>query len=281
MSLPIITADERLAEDRGVKACRLRQERGRQDHASAHAPGLDHAVLRSRGRRSRHRGAGHRHDPAAHLDGMPGLRGVHRRPEPGAARGAALQPGALPGRLREASAIRQTLDRLRNGLHRLDHCGGAALLPAGARASQRRMSEKTGKPDVRGAYGLHGREMIGWLTHLQHTRAKNVWSSSGSSTRSSTTSIARCSSAADRRLEDRPGAAGHRRRGADAHHGGTDGRGRDPQRAFVCHTHQSAGAIPAKDRSGRLDPSSKSPASRPADGEKIRAAAAPIDAIAS
>jgi len=28
---------------------------------------------------------------------------------------------------------------------------------------------------VRGAYGLHGREMIGWLTHLQHTRGKNVW----------------------------------------------------------------------------------------------------------
>jgi hypothetical protein len=36
-------------------------------------------------------------------------------------------------------------------------------------------SEKTGKPDVRGAYGLHGREMIAWLTHLQHTRGKNVW----------------------------------------------------------------------------------------------------------
>lgn len=36
-------------------------------------------------------------------------------------------------------------------------------------------SEKTGKPDTRGAYGLHGREMIGWLTHLQHTRAKNIW----------------------------------------------------------------------------------------------------------
>jgi hypothetical protein len=36
-------------------------------------------------------------------------------------------------------------------------------------------SEKTGKPDIRGAYGLHGREMIAWLTHLQHTRAKNVW----------------------------------------------------------------------------------------------------------
>jgi hypothetical protein len=36
-------------------------------------------------------------------------------------------------------------------------------------------SEKTGKPDTRGAYGLHGREMIGWLTHLQHTRTKNIW----------------------------------------------------------------------------------------------------------
>lgn len=36
-------------------------------------------------------------------------------------------------------------------------------------------SEKSGKPDVRGAYGLHGREMIGWITHLQHTRAKDVF----------------------------------------------------------------------------------------------------------
>ena len=36
-------------------------------------------------------------------------------------------------------------------------------------------SEKTGKPDNRGAYGLMGQEMIGFLTHLQHTRNKNVW----------------------------------------------------------------------------------------------------------
>ncbi len=35
-------------------------------------------------------------------------------------------------------------------------------------------SEKTGKPDIRGAYGLHGREMIAWLTHLQHARGRNV-----------------------------------------------------------------------------------------------------------
>lgn len=36
-------------------------------------------------------------------------------------------------------------------------------------------SEKTGKPDVRGAYGLHGREMLSWITQLQHTRLKNVF----------------------------------------------------------------------------------------------------------
>ena len=36
-------------------------------------------------------------------------------------------------------------------------------------------SERTGKPDTRGAYGLHGQEMIAWLSHLQHTRHKNVW----------------------------------------------------------------------------------------------------------
>ncbi|GAA4647892.1 hypothetical protein GCM10023116_01540 [Kistimonas scapharcae] len=35
-------------------------------------------------------------------------------------------------------------------------------------------SERTGKPDTRGAYGLHGREMIAALNHLQHARGKHV-----------------------------------------------------------------------------------------------------------
>lgn len=35
-------------------------------------------------------------------------------------------------------------------------------------------SEKTGKPDPRGAYGLLGRQMVAWLTQLQHARSKNV-----------------------------------------------------------------------------------------------------------
>jgi hypothetical protein len=35
-------------------------------------------------------------------------------------------------------------------------------------------SEKTGRKDLRGAYGLHGREMLLWLNQLQHARALNV-----------------------------------------------------------------------------------------------------------
>jgi hypothetical protein len=35
-------------------------------------------------------------------------------------------------------------------------------------------SERTGKIDIRNVYGMHGREMMGWLTHLQHIRDKNV-----------------------------------------------------------------------------------------------------------
>ena len=39
------------------------------------------------------------------------------------------------------------------------------------------LTDKLGKtkPDTRAAYGLHGQEMMAWLTHLQHTRNKNIW----------------------------------------------------------------------------------------------------------
>jgi hypothetical protein len=35
-------------------------------------------------------------------------------------------------------------------------------------------AERTGKKDIRSAYGLHGRELVQWLTHLQHARGKHV-----------------------------------------------------------------------------------------------------------
>ena len=110
-------------------------------------------------------------------------------------------------------------------------------------------SDKTGKPDIRGAYGLHGREMIGWLTHLQHTRAKNVW----------------FVGILDEKLDDF-----NRRFFAPQIDGAKTGNelpgivdevitmaeikaeGGAPYRAFVCHTLNPWG-FPAKDRSGRLD----------------------------
>lgn len=109
-------------------------------------------------------------------------------------------------------------------------------------------SEKTGKPDVRGAYGLHGREMIAWLTHLQHTRGKNVW----------------FVGILDEKLDDfnrkvfvpqidgsktgleLPGIVDQVITMAEIK--GEDGQ---PQRGFVCQT-LNAWGYPAKDRSGRL-----------------------------
>ena len=43
-----------------------------------------------------------------------------------------------------------------------------------ARTQPQAMSERTGKPDTRGAYGLLGTEMLGALMHLQHARGKHV-----------------------------------------------------------------------------------------------------------
>jgi hypothetical protein len=110
-------------------------------------------------------------------------------------------------------------------------------------------SEKTGKPDTRGAYGLLGQEMIGWLTHLQHTRNKNVW----------------LVGILDEKLDDfnrrvfslqvegaktgleLPGIVDQVLTLAELK--ADDGTS---FRAFVCHTLNPYG-YPAKDRSGRLD----------------------------
>jgi hypothetical protein len=99
-------------------------------------------------------------------------------------------------------------------------------------------SDKTGKPDIRGAYGLHGREMIAWLTHLQHTRGKHVW----------------FVGILDEKLDDfnrkvfQPQIDGSK---TGLELPGIDADGK-PQRAFVCQTLNPWG-FPAKDRSGRLE----------------------------
>ena len=110
-------------------------------------------------------------------------------------------------------------------------------------------SERTGKPDIRGAYGLHGREMIAWLTHLQHARARNVV----------------FVGILDERLDDfnkkvfslqidgsktsleLPGIVDEVLTLAEI-----KDQGGQPFRALVCQTINQWG-YPAKDRSGRLD----------------------------
>ena len=110
-------------------------------------------------------------------------------------------------------------------------------------------SEKTGKQDNRGAYGLVGRELVRWLTQIQHCPDKNVWVVGG----------------LDEKIDD------FGRRKWDLQIEGSkagnelpgifdevismvvmkDADG-NPYRAFVCHQVNPWG-YPAKDRSGRLD----------------------------
>ena len=45
---------------------------------------------------------------------------------------------------------------------------------AWAKTQPEAISEKTGKPDTRGAYGLLGQEIVTWLTQAQHIRTKNI-----------------------------------------------------------------------------------------------------------
>jgi hypothetical protein len=78
-----------------------------------------------------HRGLAGRHAPAAHLEGMPGLRGVHRRAEPGAARRPALQPGAFRRGLRPFGDPRGDRATRRSSSTRSPSPGGSASSGAG------------------------------------------------------------------------------------------------------------------------------------------------------
>jgi hypothetical protein len=117
-----------------------------------------------------------------------------------------------------------------------------------AKGQPQATSDRSGKADMRGAYGLLGQEMIGWLTHMQHTPDKNVW----------------LVGLLDKRLDDfnrpffslqiegsktgleLPGIVDEIVTLADIRP--AEGA---PYRAFVCTTLNEFG-FPAKDRSGRL-----------------------------
>lgn len=119
------------------------------------------------------------------------------------------------------------------------------------------VSDKTKKLDMRGAYGLLAQEMLAWIIQLQHTRDKNIW----------------FLGILDEKMDDfnrryfepqiegsktgleLPGIVDQVITMADIDGESKDASGKTQPtqyRAFVCHTINSYG-YPAKDRSGRLD----------------------------
>jgi hypothetical protein len=111
-------------------------------------------------------------------------------------------------------------------------------------------SERTGRKDTRGAFGLHGRETVLWLSQLQHARAKNV------------IFVGILERVVDelRHVEWQLQAEGQKI--SRELPGIIDeiityqfldfGDGKPPMRGFVCHNPNPWG-YPAKDRSGRLE----------------------------
>lgn len=110
--------------------------------------------------------------------------------------------------------------------------------------------ERSGKVDTRSAYGMHGREMMAWLTHLQHIRDKNVilvgiLDSKVDDYGRTNYELQIEGSKTAREL---PGIVDEVITMTVM--GGGDGV--QPYRAFVCQTLNEWG-YPAKDRSGKLD----------------------------
>ena len=247
MSLPIISADQRLAERRGVKGCIFGKSGiGKTSLLWTLDPATtlfidleagDLAIEGWAGDSIRPRTWQECRDFAVFIGG----------PNPALRDDQAFSPAhfaAVCERFGESSA-----------LDRYDTLFVDSITVAGrlcfqwCRGQPEAFSDKTGRPDVRGAYGLHGREMIGWLTHLQHTRAKNVW----------------FVGILDEKLDDF-----NRRFFAPQIDGSKTGNelpgivdevitmaemadeGGKTYRALVCQTLNQWG-FPAKDRSGRLD----------------------------
>ncbi|CAM5220304.1 hypothetical protein CDEF62S_00618 [Castellaniella defragrans] len=118
-----------------------------------------------------------------------------------------------------------------------------------AKTQPQAFSERTGKPDSRGAYGLLGQEMVTALTHLQHARGKNVVFVAILDER--TDDFNRCifvpQIEGSKTASELPGIVDEVVTLAEIK--AEDG---SSYRAFVCHTVNPYG-LPAKDRSGHLD----------------------------
>jgi hypothetical protein len=134
-------------------------------------------------------------------------------------------------------------------------------------------SDRTNKPDLRGAYGLHAREMIGWLSQLQHARAKNVVFVAILEKITDDFNVATWQPQIDGSKTGRemPGIVDQ----VLTLNFVAFGEDEKPVRAFVTQPDNPFG-FPAKDRSGRLDPFEK-----PDLGALIKKITAPQAAVAA
>ena len=81
-----------------------------------------------------------------------------------------------PYSIAHAEAIRAEMDFTKYETVFVDSITEVSRICFGWAAKQpEAFSEKTGKPDTRGAYGLLGREMVNWLKQFQHAPRVNVW----------------------------------------------------------------------------------------------------------
>jgi hypothetical protein len=111
-------------------------------------------------------------------------------------------------------------------------------------------SDRTGKRDLRGAYGLHGRETLLWLNHWQHARAVNVIFVGIAEYAVDDFKVGTWQLQAEgQRLgRELPGIVDQ----IISYQFLDFGDGKPPRRGFVC-TNPNPWGYPAKDRSGRLD----------------------------
>jgi hypothetical protein len=117
-----------------------------------------------------------------------------------------------------------------------------------AEAQPENISDRTGRKDLRGIYGLLGREMLEWINQFQHARPLNV------------IFVAILEYAAEDRvwqLQCEGSKTGRELPGIVdqivSYQWLDFGDDKPPQRGFVCSSPNPWG-FPAKDRSGRLDP---------------------------
>ena len=111
--------------------------------------------------------------------------------------------------------------------------------------------ERTGKKDLRGAYGLLGREMVLWLNQLQHARALNIVFVGilEFATDEFNRGLWQLQCEGSKTGRELPGIVDE----IITYQFLDFADGKPPERGFVC-TSPNPWGYPAKDRSGRLDP---------------------------